>query len=255
MLIRPLRDKKASSVASSLLEIFANFGIPKKIQSDRGKEFDNEVILQICENFKIDQIFSTPYNPSQNGIVERQIGTVSNMIKKTTISKFNDISKWPDILPIIQFAINCRFSKAHSFQPFTIMFGRNPIFNGEEKVNEENSLLEHWLQIYGNLFPKCEEKLNLSQSKMKKVVDSKRKLTKPGDFKLGDIVYFKNNQRTSKWDPEYIGPGRVISINNRTGNFTISDPEDKEAILINNAPLQSLVLSYPRGVLRQRNNG
>ena len=51
-----------------------------------------------------------------------------------------------------------------------------------------------------------------------------------------DVVMFKNLKKSSKWDEEFDGPGRIVSINKRTGNYTISDLDDKEALIANNIP-------------------
>ena len=43
----PLPDKRATSVAAALVNLFCNKGIPKVVLSDNGSEFCNEVINSI----------------------------------------------------------------------------------------------------------------------------------------------------------------------------------------------------------------
>ena len=80
VILRPLKDKTAVSVAKSLLEIFCNYGFPKIIQSDNGPEFRNEVVKALANLTSSEQRFSTPYYPQSNGIVERFNGTIVSLL-------------------------------------------------------------------------------------------------------------------------------------------------------------------------------
>ena len=194
--------------------------------------------------FQIDELFTTPYNPSQNGLVERQIQTVSGIIKKVTTERLEVINEWPKTISTVQFAINQRFSQATKFQPFQLMFGRNAFFpvKWSDSVESEEKIIEKWMQVYEKLYPTSQENMRKYQTKMKEDVDSSRKKvvnqTKGGEFQVGDVVYYWNKGKNSKWDPDFLGPGRIVSVNKRTGNFTICEVDDQEAILINNAPPQ-----------------
>ena len=47
----PIRSKKADCVAQCLVNIFFRHGAPKKVLSDRGREFVNQVSKSIYPNF------------------------------------------------------------------------------------------------------------------------------------------------------------------------------------------------------------
>ena len=116
VIVEPILDKSALSVSSALCKIFALFGVPRIIQSDNGTEFDNKMISFIKDTFQISDVYTTPYTPSQNGVVERQIKTVSSILKKITSANLKIINEWPKAISAVQFAINQRFSKATDFQ-------------------------------------------------------------------------------------------------------------------------------------------
>lgn len=49
-------------ITKALWEIFAEFEIPKIIQSENGKEFVNQAIKQLCSLYKIDKRLITPFS-------------------------------------------------------------------------------------------------------------------------------------------------------------------------------------------------
>ena len=42
----------------------------KKFQSDNGEEFNSNEFKELCKESGINRVFSSPYNPQQNGITE-----------------------------------------------------------------------------------------------------------------------------------------------------------------------------------------
>ena len=66
----PLKTKEAKEVCRKI-EIFCeNFGLPKILQTDNGKEFDNKILNDYCLENNIKLIHSSPYHPQTNGTVE-----------------------------------------------------------------------------------------------------------------------------------------------------------------------------------------
>ena len=246
VVLEPIEDKSAKSVGDALCTIFSRFGIPLSIQSDNGTEFNNTIVNSIKRMFGISSIYSAPYHPSQNGLVERQMKTISSILKKITSEKLRIVTEWPKALAAIQFAVNQRFSTATNFQPFQLMFGRNALTmeRVKEEINEE-FIIGKWMEIFEKLYPMCEQHMKRYQEKMKEDVNSSRRLEvnkeKGNEYKVGDLVLYKNVRKGSKWDPDYEGPGKIVSINKRTGNYTLCNPEDREEILINNAPAHLLI--------------
>ena len=82
VLLKPLRDSTAETVARKLWKIFSIVGFPKILQSDNGSEFINDVLKALTKLIGIEHRFISPYNPRADGKVERSIGTVMMIIKK-----------------------------------------------------------------------------------------------------------------------------------------------------------------------------
>ena len=117
----------------------------------------------------IDQKFTTPNYPAQNGLVERNVQNVSNVLKKITTEKYKDMQFWPECLDLVQFYLNNKFSSATSFQAFTLMFGRlSNLFYKEEDDNnlKEEEIIKKWCEIHKLIYPNAENNLKEKQLKM-----------------------------------------------------------------------------------------
>lgn len=68
----PIETKEAKSIAKALTEnVILKYGLFKTLKSDRGTEFKNELMREICKLLQIEQRFSTPYHHETLGTVER----------------------------------------------------------------------------------------------------------------------------------------------------------------------------------------
>src|SRR6185436_3692343 len=105
----------------SIMDIIAEYGTMKIIQSDNGTEFGNSIIEQLVQMYGIDHRLITAYHPVANGMVERQNKEVARALKKYTYSSFGQWHMW---LPLIQLGLNSRHLERTKSTPFALMFGR-----------------------------------------------------------------------------------------------------------------------------------
>ena len=67
----PTRNKSTKTVAKHLYNDFIlRFGIPTKLLSDQGGEFESKVIHELSELAGVDKLRTTPYHPQTNGLCE-----------------------------------------------------------------------------------------------------------------------------------------------------------------------------------------
>ena len=73
----------------------------KIIQSDNGSEFRNKKVAEFMREQEVKQIFSLPYTPQTQGMVEKFNGTIKGVMKRMLAEKKS--AKWTEILrPVIQ---------------------------------------------------------------------------------------------------------------------------------------------------------
>ena len=84
----PLKTATAEQVAKAMYKNWiAIFGVPKVIHTDRGTEFENQLITDLCKLLGVRKSRSSPYYPQGDGIVERLFRTVKDMTYATAKSK------------------------------------------------------------------------------------------------------------------------------------------------------------------------
>ena len=130
----PLRKGTAEEVAKALIKHWISlFGSPYSIHSDRGTEFENVLIKELCSMLGILKTKSAPYYPAGNSIVERLFRTAKDMIYATVQSSSK---KWTEVLPLIERALRCTKMGSTNFTPYEIVFGRkmSPFKNRNEKA-------------------------------------------------------------------------------------------------------------------------
>lgn len=92
-----LKEKGAKTVADALEDIILISGSsPKLLQSDNGSEFKNKEMDKVIERFNIKQIFSQPYSPQSNGIIENWNKYAKNALRLHFIK--TDKKRWIDEL-------------------------------------------------------------------------------------------------------------------------------------------------------------
>ena len=85
--IKKTEDLSADSLILTCKVIFAEYGLPKKIMSDSGRNFVSDKFRTFCKSLKIQQAFSSSYHHQSNGQVEACIKLVKHTLKKCFESK------------------------------------------------------------------------------------------------------------------------------------------------------------------------
>ena len=119
----PTPNQKAQTVARCLWDNFmVHYGIPERLHSDQGPDFESRTIKELCKIAGIHKIRTTPYHPRGNP-VERFNRTLLNMLG-TLDNK--DKSQWRNFVKPLVHAYNCTKNDVTGFTPYELMFGRQP---------------------------------------------------------------------------------------------------------------------------------
>ena len=77
----PTRNQTARTTAEILFNQFiTHYGIPKRIHSDQGANFESNLIKELCRLIGTQKSRTTPYHSTGNGMTERLYRTLINML-------------------------------------------------------------------------------------------------------------------------------------------------------------------------------
>uniref|UniRef100_A0A8C5MH87 Gypsy retrotransposon integrase-like protein 1 n=1 Tax=Leptobrachium leishanense TaxID=445787 RepID=A0A8C5MH87_9ANUR len=116
------KDQRAPTVAKVLMEkFFVHYGLPRRIHSDQGRDFESRLVGQLLELLGIQKTRTTPYHPQGDAQPEwfnrtllNMLGTLSNVEKQS----------WSRHIATLVHAYNSTESDATGYSPYRLMFGR-----------------------------------------------------------------------------------------------------------------------------------
>src|SRR6266542_1315978 len=194
---RALANANARNVANFLYEdIICRHRCPRKIISDRGTHFNNQVIKNLLERFKIRHNLSTPYPPKTNGLVERFNKTLCESLAKLNKEREN----WDEYISLTLFAYRTKINKSTQFIPFYLTYGREAILPFDEDNKTEITLEERVEELstkFTQTKKKALENIEKSQSNQKRYHD--RKIKKKSNLNIGDKVLLYDVAKAKQW--------------------------------------------------------
>ena len=237
VVLRPLMRKDVKTVALELVNLFANFGVVKIIQSDNESTFVSELLEELrgLMGFKARRVMK--YFPRQNGLVESYVGEVKRVMKKWLEG---DLSGWEGFIPAIQMGLNDRVISRHRSCPFSLMFGRrmNMFEDYEEMGDDEQgeANVKAWAgsveQLGQFVWDVIEEKggevgKGFARDGNKRGVSVVRR----SELKVGDLVLRKiQRPKKGQLDETWEGPFKVMEVDEEVGGYKLREAGDKRVV-------------------------
>ncbi|KAG2394489.1 RNA-directed DNA polymerase-like protein [Vigna angularis] len=197
-------------------ELICRYGLPNKIITDNATNLNNRMMAELCEEFKIHHLNSSPYRPKMNGAVEAANKNIKKIVQKMVVT-YND---WHEMLPFALHGYRTSVRTSTGATPFSLVYGMEAVLPFEVEIPSLRILLEtqleeaEWVQARFDQLNLIEEKRltavchgQLYQRRMKKAFDKK---VHPRDFHEGELVLKKilpiQRDFRGKWTPNYEGP-------------------------------------------------
>ena len=224
------------------------FGFPKKIVSDQGKEFDNQLFKQISTFSGMTRNMTSPYHPMANGQAESSVKEVLRYARK-----FVEGNEWLPLLPNIRFAHNSAFNGSIKRTPYEAMFKKLPLLPGHiidetRMPNYKDDVISSRLHHFATLRPQVMQESKTAFLQWKKMYDKKSKLRK---FEPGDKIFVRSPSMPGqyhKFQQKFNGPFVVTNVS-PAGNLEIIPYDTKfghkrKIIHVNNARLAPAALQF-----------
>ena len=220
----PIANCEAKTVAWVLVNSWIkNWGVPSKIVSDQGKQFDGELFAALCNLLETKKCRTTPYHPQCNGKIERFHRTLKEAIMATSPDD------WYTALPLVLLSLRNTFKEDLGASPANLVYGTD---------------LTAPYDLIAKPDMPAELPLDFAQ-KLKKVLDMKSKPTKPHNTDTSEIptklmkanyVFMAKGQFATK-GTKHTGPHKVVKrglrtfdiINERGKTVTVSVDHIKPA--------------------------
>ena len=207
---KPVKEATAEQAAKFIYEeIICRHGCPAKILSDQGSHFKNRMIEQLVQKFEIKHLFSTPYHPQTNGLVERFNRILCESLAKLSTDNEN---MWDKYIQPVLFAYRTTPQSTTKLTPFYLTYGREaklPIDSPE--LEGESNLIERIRTIIDHLPAEREAtKVRIEKAQIKQKERHDQQLRHEIHFLIGDkVLYYdaaKEKQYTGKLQPKWKGP-------------------------------------------------
>ena len=118
-------DKTADTVCKAFFEAWiCRLGVPATIVSDRGKEFLNKVMVDLCGYLGIDHNATSSYHPQTNSQAETYNRTMIRYLS-SMLDNVNTLD-WEEQLPAMMMAYNCHVQRATQETPFFLTYLHSP---------------------------------------------------------------------------------------------------------------------------------
>ena len=230
----PTEAATAVIAAHCLLGIVSRYGCFRRIRSDQGTHFVNQVVQEFLQLFEIQSVLTLAERPQANGMVERQGGEVMRHLRALVFdAKTKHI--WSLLLPLAQRILNSTYRQSIGCTPNSLVYVCAPDLDRDlfEPFRETTALAPVTTRYMKQLIEAHESLLDLTSLHVDKEQANLRQryeLTVPTEFPVDSLVLVSYLTRpTSKLHTRKAGPFLVVSRRSNVvtiRNLTNGDEKD-----------------------------
>jgi hypothetical protein len=126
--VKPVTCPKNDRVLDFLDELVHRYGLPHRIITDMGSNFNNHLFWEYCENSGIDVRYVSVAHARANGQVERANGMVLDALKKRLHEAANTKrGKWIKVPPNALWGLRTQPTKLTGQSPYFLVYGSEAI--------------------------------------------------------------------------------------------------------------------------------
>jgi hypothetical protein len=214
----PLRRTNLETIAMGLLSRwFVYYGIPEEIVSDATNILEGKEANEIWKTYGIQKVSVAPYHQSSNGLVERAIGTVVNIVRCWLGTEER---RWVELLPMVAGVMRNRVGKSGK-SPYEIVFGRKmttpldatlqQVYTAETERLKE-IVMQHQVLETGKGNDMSKMKISDRQVEEVNQKEREKRRSLETEWKVGELVFYRNERPAHKFAPRWLGPRRITKL-------------------------------------------
>lgn len=213
------KDQKADTTAKVILrEWFMKFGVPERLHSDQGRNFESAVIAELCRLYGVKKTRTTPHHPQGNPHCERFNRTLHDLLRTLPPDKKR---RWPEHLAELVYAYNVTPHATTGYSPHYLLFGVNPHLPIDALLGQDQDQAgqSDWLETH-------KERLQAAHSRAREYAErraSERAIQQQSKVycppvHMGELVYLRHrppgrNKIQDAWGPTVY---KVIGVQGTT---------------------------------------
>lgn len=120
--MKSVPSTKVRPLISFLDSVIENFGVPKRIISDRGSCYTSKQFSEYCRGLNIKHVLNATATPRANGQVERYNRTILSSLSASTCNE----EKWDEMVPKVRWGLNSTINSTTGKSPYELLFGYSP---------------------------------------------------------------------------------------------------------------------------------
>ncbi|KAL0938012.1 uncharacterized protein CTRU02_207743 [Colletotrichum truncatum] len=191
----------------------ADWGLPRRIISDRDPKFISAVWTAIFRTLGVKLLLSTAYHPQTDGQSERTNQTAEIAIR-FQLSEYPE-TPWPEVLPALQHNLNNSYTATIGRSPNEVVYGFKP--RSTLDVIAEKDAPTESIDVIRKIYQdEAAALIDIANSLRKERYDKKHSDVR---FSVGDEVWIRlgkgfhlPGQRHNKWTSRRMGPFRIVRI-------------------------------------------
>ena len=230
-----LLPTKTTATASDIAWLWLNevvrlHGLPETIVSDRDSKFVSKFWTELHKLLGVKLLKSTAYHPQTDGMSERAVRTVSQILH-TMVSA--DQKDWAYKCPMAEFAINSAISITTGFAPFEVNYGWLPTLLPE--IDSTQSTFKGVSQFAEQALANLDMVHDaIITNRVFQTHYANRSCHPDPVLNVGDLVYLSTADlnlpkgRASKLLPKFIGPYPIVKANPGVSTYLLKLPPELE---------------------------
>ncbi|KAK9679001.1 Integrase core domain [Popillia japonica] len=209
--MKAVPSSKTGPLLNFLDTVIENFGVPRRIISDRGSCYTSKKFEAYCRNMNIKHVLNATATPRANGQVERYNRTILASLSAST----DDEERWDMAVSRVRWGLNSTKNSSTEKSPYELLFGYEPRGVAESVLSNEIATE-----------PIEERDLSAIRKQAKKVIDAKQGERKSKfdahryagyEYKEGDQVMVRTQQTSNQGQsrkllPKYSGPYVITNV-------------------------------------------